>query len=129
MNKTNIIIFATMACALGISLIQNRRLAVMLSRMENTMTMTDERLSAVKPGTNEFARTVKDGSTIEIERKALYAAYQVEKTDFDSSHKMMGGGRISYAMLCNAERDFQGRWKSIVTNWFYSTARDDHERK
>ena len=129
MKKANIIIFATIACALGISLIHNRRLAVMLSRMENAVHMIDEKLCAVNSGTNEFARTAKTDYKIEIERNALYAAYQVEKADFDSSHKMMGGGRISYAMLCNAERDFQSRWKSIVTNWFYSTAQNDYERK
>ena len=129
MKKANSIIFATIACALGISLIHNRRLAVMLSRMEDAVHMIDEKLCAVNSVTNEFARTAKTDYTIEIERNALYAAYQVEKADFDSSHKMMGGGRISYAMLCNAERDFQSRWKSIVTNWFYSTAQNDYERK
>lgn len=129
MKKANIIIFATIACALGISLIHNRRLNVMLSRMENAVHMIDEKLCAVNSGTNVFARTAKTDYTIEIERKTLYAAYQVEKADFDSSHKMMGGGRISYAMLCNAQCDFQSRWKSIVTNWFYSTAQNDYERK
>ena len=81
MKKANIIIFATIACALGISLIHNRRLAVMLSRMENAVHMIDEKLCAVNSGTNEFARTAKTDYKIEIERNALYAAYQVEKAD------------------------------------------------
>ena len=118
-----------MACGLGIGLTYNVRLTGRLSRMENALHMMDEKLCVVKPRTNEFARITKNRSAIEIERKALYAAYQVEKADFDSSHKMMGGGRISYAMLCNAWDDFQGGWKSIVTNWFYSTAQNDYERK
>lgn len=129
MKKTNIIIFATMACALGISLIHNGRLAVMLSRMENAIHTMDERLRAVKLEAKESVKPAKDDSTIEIERKSLHATYQVEKADFDLSHKMMGSGRISYAMLCNAQRDFESQWKSIVTNWFYSTARNNYERK
>lgn len=129
MNKTGIILFTTMACGLVVSLMHNVRFTARLSRMESAVHMIDEKLCAVKPGTNETVRTSKNDSTIEIERKALHTAYQAEKADFNSSHKMIGGGRISYAMLCNAQRDFQNGWKSIVTNWFYSTARDDHERK
>lgn len=129
MNKANIVVFTAMACGIGIGLACNVRLAARLSRMENALHTMDEKLCVVKPRTNEFAKMARDCSAIEIERKALYAAYQVEKADFDSSHKMMGGGRISYAMFCNAQDDFQSGWKSTVTNWFYSTARDDYERK
>ena len=71
----------------------------------------------------------KNDVAIEIERKALYAAYQLEKADFDSSHRMMGGGRISYAMYLNAWSDFQDSWERFVANWFDSTARNDYERK
>lgn len=129
MNKIGIILLATMACGLVVSLMHNVRFTARLSRMESAVHMIDEKLCAVKPGTNETVRTAKNDLTIEIERKALYAAYQVEEADFYSSHKMMGGGRISYAMFCNAQSDFQSGWKSIVTNWFYSTARNDYERK
>jgi len=129
MNKTGIILLATMACGLVVSLMHNVRFTARLSRMESAVHMIDEKLCAVKPGTNETVRTAKNDLTIEIERKALYAAYQVEEADFYSSHKMMGGGRISYAMFCNAQSDLQSGWKSIVTNWFYSTARNDYERK
>lgn len=67
--------------------------------------------------------------SIEVERVALHAAYQLAKKDFDDSHHMMGGGNFSAAMLHNAEYDFDGRWTGLVTNWFYSTARNDAERR
>ena len=67
--------------------------------------------------------------SIEIERCSLYAAYQIETKDFHDSHRMMGGGSYSAAMLHHALNDFDGKWNGIVTNWFYSTARSDLERK
>ena len=67
--------------------------------------------------------------SIEVERAALHAAYQLAEKDFEASHRMMGGGRFSYAMLRRAEDVFDGRWAGIVTNWFYSTARNDAERR
>lgn len=128
MNRANIIIFTTMACGLGIGLMYNARLTARISHMEKALLMIDEALCVVKSRTNELA-IAKNSSAFEIERKSLYAAYQVEKADFDAAHKMMGGGSISYAMLSNAYSGFQGGWESIVTNWFYSTARNDYERK
>ena len=59
----------------------------------------------------------------------LRTAYEREKEDFDVAHGMMVGGRISYAMLCNAKADFDNRWKRIVGDWFVSTARSEDERK
>ena len=79
MNKANIVIFSAMACGLGIGLTYNVRLTGRLSRMENALHMMDEKLCVVKQRTNEFARITKNRSAIEIERKALYAAYQVER--------------------------------------------------
>ena len=91
MNKANIVIFVAMACAIGIGLAYNVRLAARLSHMENALRTMDEKLCVVKPRTNEVARMARDHFAIEIERKALYAAYQVEEADFNASHKMMGG--------------------------------------
>lgn len=85
MNRKVIILLTTMACGLIISLMYIGRLTAKLSQMENAVNMMDAKLCAVMPVTNEFARTAKNGSTIEIERKALYAAYQVEEADFYSS--------------------------------------------
>ena len=69
------------------------------------------------------------GVDIEVARRALHAAYKVERDDFNASHKNMGGGNFSYAMLCNAEEDFNEGWRKVATNWFYSTARDGFERR
>lgn len=69
------------------------------------------------------------GVDIEVARRALHAAYKVESDDFYASHKNMGGGNFSYAMLCHAEKDFYDGWRKVATNWFYSTARDGFERR
>ena len=53
--------------------------------------------------------------SIEVERVALHAAYQLAKKDFDDSHHMMGGN-FSYAVLRSAQDDFDGRWIGLVTN-------------
>lgn len=70
-----------------------------------------------------------DALRIEIDRCMLRTAYEREKEDFDASHGGMGGGQISYAMLCNAKCDFDNRWKGIVNDWFDFTARSADERK
>lgn len=78
----------------------------------------------------ECLKNRADGALrIEIDRCMLRTAYEREKEDFDVAHGMMGGGRISYAMLCNAKADFDNRWKRIVGDWFVSTARSEDERK
>ena len=64
---------------------------------------------------------------IEIARRMLYSAYKVDRDDFNASHKNMGGGRYSYVMATNAEKDFEDGWHKVVTDWFYATARDDFE--
>ena len=68
-------------------------------------------------------------SRIEIDRCMLKVTYEREKEDFEVAHGEMGGGRISYAMLCTAKADFDNRWKRIVGDWFVSTARSEDERK
>ena len=68
-------------------------------------------------------------SRIEIDRCMLKATYEREKEDFEVAHGEMGGGRISYAMLCTAKADFDNRWKRIVVDWFVSTARSEGERE
>ena len=70
-----------------------------------------------------------DALRIEIDRCMLRTAYEREKEDFDASHREMGGGQISYAMLCNAKYDFDDRWKRTLGDWFVSTAWSVEERK
>lgn len=69
------------------------------------------------------------GVDIEVARRALHAAYKVERDDFYASHKNIGGGNFSYSMFCYAERDLYDGWRKVATNWFYSTARDGFERR
>lgn len=73
-------------------------------------------------GTTDFCR-------IELDRCFLRAAYDRDRDDFDASHHNMGGGRVSYAMLCNARSDFDSRWGKLVRDWFLATARSELERK
>ena len=68
-------------------------------------------------------------SRIEIDRCMLKVTYEREKEDLEVAHGMMGGSRISYAMLCTAKADFDNRWKRIAGDWFVSTARSEDERK
>lgn len=102
-----------------------------LSRIERDVRMAEERLRVEesKPSSSLPECGGAAGTDIEIARLSLHAAYKVESDDFYASHKNMGGGNYSYAMLCAAEREFDGQWRKVATNWFYSTARNDFERK
>lgn len=93
----------------------------MKKRMSRTVVMA----AAVLAACGAFADTDSD---IETVRRSLYAAYKVESDEFCASHKNMGGGNYSYAMLHHAKKDFDDGWRKVATNWFYSTARDDFER-
>jgi hypothetical protein len=102
-----------------------------LSRIERDVRLAEGRLRVeevkTSPSLPECGGAV--GTDIEIARLALHAAYKVESDDFYASHKNMGGGNYSYAMLYAAKREFDGQWRKVATNWFYSTARNDFERK
>ena len=102
-----------------------------LSRIGDGVRMAEERLRAVESRSvaspSEIGRAT--GADIEIARRSLYAAYKVECDDFYASHKNMGGGNYSYAMLHHAKEDFDDGWRKVATNWLYSTARDDFERR
>ena len=91
-------------------------------RVESRIANLKDRIEILKNQANDALR-------IEIDRCMLRTAYEREKEDFDASHGEMGGGRISYAMLCNAKYDFDDRWKRIVGDWFVSTARSVEERE
>ena len=102
-----------------------------LSRVERVVRTAEERLRVAEsrscPSLSERSR-VSDAD-IEIVRRSLHAAYKVESDDFYASHKNMGGGNFSYSMFCFAKRDLDDGWRKVATNWFYSTARDDFERR
>ncbi len=137
MNMTKKTLLPLVAVSIAISgvtlcLLHNARLSTRLSHVEDALRKADESACGVKTEITDkcaCAGIAKNDVAIEIERKALYAAYQLEKADFDSSHRMMGGGRISYAMYINAWSDFQNSWERFMTKWFDSTARNDYERK
>ena len=100
-----------------------------LSRIDGDVRMTEERLRAMesRPGPSSLESCRASGADIETVRRSLHAAYKVELDDFYASHKNMGGGNYSYAMLHHAKKDFDDGWRKVATNWFYSTARDDFE--
>ena len=102
-----------------------------LSRIDGDVRMTEERLRAMesRPGPSSLESCRASGADIETARRSLYAAYKVELDDFYASHKNMGGGNFSYSMFCFAKRDLDRQWRKVATNWFYSTARDDFERR
>ena len=101
-----------------------------LSRVERAARTAEERLRVAEfkscPSLPEGSRT--SDADIEIVRRSLHAAYKVERDEFCASHKNMGGGNYSYAMLHHAKKDFDDGWRKVATNWFYSTARDDFGR-
>ena len=83
-------------------------------RLESQIANLKDRIEILKNRADDALR-------IEIDRCVLRTAYEREKEDFDASHGEMGGGQISYAMLCNAKYDFDDRWNRIVGDWFIST--------
>ena len=101
-----------------------------LSRVERAARTAEERLrvaeSRPRPSLSESSKA--GCADIEIARRSLHAAYKVERDEFCASHKNMGGGNYSYAMLHHAKKDFDDGWRKVATNWFYSTARNDFER-
>jgi hypothetical protein len=128
-KNLNLIVLGALVVGFCLSLALCFVLFAKLSRIGDGVRMAEERLRAVESRSvalpAEIGRAV--GADIEIVRRSLYAAYKVERDDFHASHKNMGGGSYSYAMLCHAEKDFDDGWRKVATNWFYSTARDDFE--
>ena len=126
----NWIVLGTLAVGFCLSLALCFVLFAKLSRIDEGVRMVEERLRALEssPVTSPPESGRASGADIEIARRSLYAAYKVERDDFYASHKNMGGGNYSYAMLRHAEKDFYDGWRKVATNWFYSTARDDFER-
>ena len=130
-KNLNWIVLGALRIGVCLSLALCLALFAKLSRIDGDVRMTEERLRAMesRPGPSSLENSRAAGADIEILRKSLYAAYKVESDDFDASHKNMGGGNYSYAMLYHAEKDFDDGWRRVATNWFYSTARDDFERR
>lgn len=121
-----------LAVGLGVSLALNCRLQNKVCEVSFALELLRTNLlfaSAfdAKKGVETFAN-VSD-LQLEVQRRTLYAAYNVESKDFDDSHEMMGGGTISYAMLCNARNEYDEKWGLVVTNWFLGSARSESERR
>ena len=130
-KNLNLIVLGALVVGFCLSLALCFVLFAKLSRIDDGVRMAEERLRAVESRSvalpAEIGRAA--GADIEIVRRSLYAAYKVGRDDFHASHKNMGGGSYSYAMLCHAEKDFDDGWRKVATNWLYSTARDDFERR
>ena len=119
------IAFGVLAVCFCLSLV----LCLVLLADKMNARMAEERLCAAQTNAGHLllgCRGATDAD-IEITRRMLHAAYKVDLDDFIASHKNMGGGRYSYVMATNAEKDFEDGWHKVVTNWFYATARDDFE--
>lgn len=130
-KNLNLIVLGALVVGFCLSLALCFVLFAKLSRIDDGVRMAEERLRAVESRSvalpAEIGRAA--GADIEIVRRSLYAAYKVERDDFYASYKNTGGGNYSWSMFCFAKRDLDRQWRKVATNWFYSTARDDFERR
>ena len=130
-KNLNWIVFGALVVGLSLSLVLCFVLFARLSHVEREVRAAEESLRVAEsrscPSLSERSRA--QDADIEIVRRSLHTSYKVESDDFDASHKNMGGGNYSYAMLYHAKKDFDDGWRKVATNWFCSTARDDFERR